>query len=112
MLAYSISPTDLWNLIATPAMPQIVDVRRRDVYVESPTLLPGACWREHAAVNEWARALDRARPVVVACKSGHEVSQTAVAQLRADGIDACVLAGGFEAWASAGLPFVNKGALD
>ena len=26
MLAYSISPTDLWNLIATPAMPQIVDV--------------------------------------------------------------------------------------
>ena len=112
MLAYSISPTDLWNLIATPAMPQIVDVRRRDVYDESPSLLPGACWREHAAVHEWARALDRARPVVVACKAGHEVSQTAVAHLRADRIDACVLAGGFEGWAAAGLPFVDKGALD
>ena len=33
--------------------------------------------------GNWAHALDPERPVVVACKAGHEVSQTAVAQLRA-----------------------------
>src|ERR1035437_7797707 len=36
----------------------------------------------------------------------------AVAQLRADGFDARVLEGGYEAWAKAGLPFVAKTALD
>jgi rhodanese-related sulfurtransferase len=112
MLAYSISPIELWNLIATPAMPQIVDVRRRDFYDESPSLLPGAMWRDHAASDQWSRALDRSRPVAIACKAGHELSQIAAAQLRADGIEACVLAGGFEGWAAAGLPFVSKRALD
>ena len=53
-----------------------------------------------------------ARPIVVACKAGHEMSQTAVAQLRADGFDARVLEGGYEAWAQAGLPFVAKAELD
>ncbi len=40
------------------------------------------------------------------------MSQTAVAQLRADGFDARVLEGGYEAWAKAGLPFVAKAELD
>src|ERR1019366_7641290 len=40
------------------------------------------------------------------------MSQSAVAQLRADGFDACVLEGGYEAWAKAGLPFVAKPEFD
>jgi hypothetical protein len=57
-------------------------------------------------------AFDRARPIVAACKAGHEMSQTAVAQMRADGVDARVLEGGYEAWAKAGLPFFTKAELD
>jgi rhodanese-related sulfurtransferase len=110
--SYSISPKDLWNAMATPSAPQLVDVRRRDAYEQSPQLLPGALWRDAGKTQEWSGDFDRARPIVAACKAGHEMSQTAVAQLRADGFDARVLEGGYEAWSKAGLPFIAKAALD
>jgi hypothetical protein len=40
------------------------------------------------------------------------MSQATVAQLRADGIDARVLEGGYEGWTKAGLPFVAKMELE
>ena len=110
--SFSISPKDLWNAIATRSAPQIVDVRRRDAYEESPQLLPGAIWRDAAQTGQWMSDLDPARPIAVACKAGHEMSQNAVAQLRADGIDARVMEGGYEGWDKAGLPFVAKGELE
>ena len=110
--SYSISPQDFWNAIATRDAPQLVDVRRRDAYEASPSLLPGAIWRDAGKTHEWSAEFDRARAIAVACKGGHEMSQTAVAQLRADGIDARVLEGGYEAWAAAGLPFVAKAELN
>ena len=109
--SYSISPSDLWNAIATRDAPQIVDVRRRDTFEASPHLLPGAIWREAGRMQRWAAELDRTRPIVVACKAGHEMSQMTAAQLRADGFDARVLQGGYEGWAKAGLPFVAKAEL-
>jgi rhodanese-related sulfurtransferase len=110
--SYSISANDLWNAMATRDAPQLVDVRRRDVFGPSPQLLPGALWRDAGQAQTWSAELDRARPIVVACKAGHEMSQAAVAQLRADGFDARVLEGGYEAWANAGLPIVAKAELD
>jgi len=110
--SYSISPKDLWNAIATRDAPQIVDVRRRDAFEQAGDLLPGAFWRDAGNTQQWSAELDRARPMVAACKAGHEMSQTAVAQLRADGFDARVLEGGYDAWAKAGLPFVAKAELD
>jgi rhodanese-related sulfurtransferase len=110
--SYSISANDLWNAFSTLQAPLIFDVRRRDAFTQSPDLLPGALWRDAAAVRQWSAALDRARPLVVACKAGHEMSQSTVAQLRADGFDARLLQGGYEAWAAAGLPFVAKAELD
>ncbi len=110
--SYAISPKDLWNAIATLDAPLIVDVRRRDAYAQSPQLLPGAIWRDAADAAQWADEFDRARPIVAACKAGHEMSQWAVAQLRAAGFDARVLDGGYEGWAKAGLPFVVKAELD
>src|SRR5450759_5715325 len=110
--SYSISPKDHWNAIATRDAPQLVDVRRRDAYEQSPQLLPGALWRDAGKTQAWSADLDRARPIVAACKAGHEMSQTAVAQLRADGLDARVLEGGYEAWAKAGLPMIAKAELD
>ncbi len=110
--SYSISAKDLWNAMATQSAPRIVDVRRRDVFEPSPQLLPGAVWRDASEARAWSAEFGRARPIVVACKAGHEMSQLAVAQLRADGFDARVLEGGYEGWANAGLPFVAKAELD
>jgi rhodanese-related sulfurtransferase len=108
--SYSMSPKDLWNAIATRDALHLVDVRRHDAYGQSPHLLPGALWRDAAKVRQWAAEFGH--PIVVACKAGHEMSQSTVAQLRADGIDARVLEGGYEAWAKAGLPFVAKAELE
>jgi rhodanese-related sulfurtransferase len=108
--SYSISPKDLWNAMAAREALQLVDVRRRDAYEQSPHLLPGAVWRDAAKTKQWAAEFGQ--PIVVACKSGHEMSQSTAAQLRADGIDARVLEGGYEAWAKAGLPFVAKAELE
>jgi rhodanese-related sulfurtransferase len=110
--SYSISPKDLWNVIATPDAPLIVDVRRQEAYAQSPQLLPGAIWRDAGKTAQWLGEFNRTRPIVVACKAGHEMSQMAVAQLRAAGLDARVLDGGYGGWVNAGLPLVAKPELD
>ena len=112
MLGYFVSARDLWRLIGTPQAPQIVDVRRRDVYDASSDLIPGAVWREAAAADDWRAQFDPARPIVVACKAGHQLSQMAAALLRDQGSDAHVLEGGYEGWTAAGLPFLAKRELD
>jgi rhodanese-related sulfurtransferase len=110
--SYSISPVELWRLIGTADAPQVVDVRRRDVYDASPGLLPAAIRREPENVSQWAAASDPTRSIVIACKAGHEVSQTVTAELRARNLHASVLAGGYAAWIEAGLPLADKAALD
>ena len=108
---YSLTPHQLWNAIAAPGAPAIVDVRRREAYDASPHLLPGALWRDAVTAPQWANDLGGA-PLVIVCKAGHEMSQMTAAQLRAAGHDARVLEGGYAAWAEAGLPFVAKAALE
>jgi len=98
-------------MIGSTTAPQLIDVRRRDVYEAAPGLLPAAIWHDPAGGNGWMDTLDRTRPVVVACKAGHERSQPAAAALRADGFDAQVLEGGYAAWTAAGLPLVDRAAL-
>jgi rhodanese-related sulfurtransferase len=105
--SFFVSPRDLWTLIGTAEAPQIVDVRRREVYESSPGVIPTAAWRDAAEAGRWA-SLDRQRPVVFACKAGHELSQTVASQFRQDGFDARVLEGGYGAWAEAGLPLVVR----
>jgi len=105
--SFFVSPHDLWTLIGTADAPQIVDVRRREVYDSSHGFIPTAAWRDPADAAGW-RGLDRQRPVVFACKAGHELSQTVAAQFRQDGFDACVLAGGYAAWAEAALPLAAR----
>lgn len=112
MLGYFVSPIDLWNSIATPDAPQIVDVRRRDLFERSQHLMPSSVWRDPGRAPEWSADLDPARPIVTACERGHALSQMAAAQLRADGLDARVLEGGYEAWAAASLPFIDKAEFD
>jgi rhodanese-related sulfurtransferase len=110
--SYLFSPAELWTLLGTGQAPQIVDVRRRDVYDTAPGLIPGAVWRDIAEIEQWSAALDRDRPIVFCCRFGHQMSQIATAYMRGEGADARVLAGGYAAWADAKLPLVNKAALD
>lgn len=110
--SFSISPQDLWHAMATPRAPQLVDVRRRDIYESVAELLPASVWREPTALADWIGTLDRARPIVVACKAGKELSQTITAELRAAGYDAAMLAGGQGAWLDAGLPTIDRATAD
>jgi rhodanese-related sulfurtransferase len=110
--SYSISAQDLWHSFGTAQSPQLIDVSRRDIYESRPGVLPDSNWREVTEVSKWAPALDRNRQIVVACKAGKEVSQFITADLRAAGYNATILEGGFAAWKEAGLPLINRTALD
>jgi len=108
--SFFISPQDLWTSIGSAAAPRIIDARRREVYDTAPQVLPTAVWQDPKSAD-WIASLDRARPIVVACKAAHEMSQMVAADLRAKGYDASVLSGGYAAWGEAGLPLVDKAAL-
>jgi rhodanese-related sulfurtransferase len=110
--SFTISPAELWSLIGTADAPLLIDTRRRDVYESTSGVLPASIWRDTADIGNWMAALDRARPIVAACKAGHERSQAVAAELRAQGFDACVLAGGYAAWSEAGLPLVTRATLE
>lgn len=108
---FFLSPQDLWSAIGTDDTPTILDVRRRDVYDAAAGVLPASTWYEPERFAQWLPALDSARPVVVACRYGHQLSQMVAADLRERGQEAHVLAGGYDAWTEAGLPLVAKTAL-
>jgi rhodanese-related sulfurtransferase len=109
---FFITPKDLWHAIGTGNTPVILDVRRREIYNGASGFIPAARWRAAGDVALWADTLDDNVPVVVACKAGHDLSQSAVAWLRGNGVKASVLQGGYAAWDEAGLPLVDKPALD
>jgi rhodanese-related sulfurtransferase len=110
--SFSISSSELWNRIGAGDAPRIIDARRRDVYEAALGILPGATWHDPQTAAEWIPAVDASRPIVVACKAGHELSQMIAAQFRAQGVEASVLIDGYAAWTAAGLPMVTKSALD
>ena len=110
--SFSISPLKLWTMMATPRAPQLVDVRRRDIYESVAGLLPASIWREPTALADWIGTLDRTRSVVIACKAGKELSQNITAELRAVGYDAAMLAGGQGAWHDAKLPLIDRKTTD
>src|SRR5437870_1033745 len=101
---HSISPQDLYAVVGTAAAPTIVDVRRDAAFDADDRMLVSALRRPPADVGEWGRDLPPARPVVLYCGHGHEVSQQAAAALRGAGIDARYLDGGITGWAELGLP--------
>ncbi len=110
--SFAISAIDLWNLIGTPHAPRIIDTRRRDVFEQAAGILPGSSWHDPQKANDWIASLDRARPIVVACRAGHELSQMIAADLRGRGVEASILTEGYAGWTKAGLPVVAKSALD
>ena len=87
----SISPDKLFRLIGTPGCPAIVDVRPAG----SEHLLPASSSKRAAEeVRDWASTLV-GKKVVVTCVHGQERSAGVAALLRAEGVDAEILEGGF-----------------
>jgi len=91
---FFISPQDLWSSIGGAKAPQLIDVCRREVYEASPGVLPTAVWQGPVPASQWSAGIDRSRPVVVTCKAGHNLSQGAAAELRAE-LDAIADASGY-----------------
>jgi rhodanese-related sulfurtransferase len=109
-LHFSISPEKLWRRIGTSDAPLVVDVRIPEAVATSNGRLPGAMLRDPHDAASWTFAQNPGT-IVVACVHGHQRSQMAAAQLRARGLDARILDGGYDAWQTAGLPLVDHGAF-
>lgn len=104
-------PVDkLARLIGTPKCPAVVDVRTAEDFAADPRLVPGAARRAHGAASAWAGEL-AGRSAVVVCQKGRKLSEGTAAWLRHEGVPAESLAGGFEAWAGAGLSLVPAAKL-
>ncbi len=101
----SISPDKLFRLIGTNNGPSIIDVRPK-----GDGLIPASVRRRAEQVAEWGSSV-AADKVVVTCVHGGSISAGVAAWLRHHGVDAEILEGGFEAWASLGLPVLNENVL-
>lgn len=85
---------------------QVVDVRGQ--YEHDAGHIAGDRHVPLVDLDAGAEQLDRARPVILYCRSG-ERSGMAADALRASGWDAYSVAGGLLAWAEAGLPLEPEG---
>jgi rhodanese-related sulfurtransferase len=107
----SIVADKLWRLVGVPHGPALVDVRSHDAFAADARVIPGAMRRPSEAVLAWASEF-AGRSAVVICESGRGESEGVAAWLRnAGAASAEVLAGGFAAWAQAGLPLVPESKL-
>jgi superoxide dismutase, Fe-Mn family len=87
----------------------VFDTRRAGAFEQADTTLPGARWRDPAAVDAWGAALPPGQEVVVYCVYGHEVGRATALRLRARGVNARFLRGGIDGWQAAGRPLEPKG---
>jgi rhodanese-related sulfurtransferase len=81
----------------------LLDVRREQARAASGLEIPGAVWRNPAHWLDWKDEFLTTPRVLLYCAHGHEISQGLAATLRAMGVDALSLSGGFSAWQAAGL---------
>lgn len=103
-LSFAYSPSRLRSVHGSARAPLVVDVRRASTMATADRLIAGATWRDPEAVADWAPYLPRHRAIVVYCVHGYEISTQAAEALRAGGLQASPLTGGFAAWLAAGGP--------
>jgi thiosulfate sulfurtransferase len=82
----------------------LLDVRREQARSGAGLEIPGTTWRNPAHWLDWKDGFLQTPRVLVYCAHGHEISQGLAATLRAMGVNAVSLEGGFSAWQSAGKP--------
>jgi rhodanese-related sulfurtransferase len=95
------------QLLKEAIPPLIIDVRADIAYAASEGAIHGAIRRDPDAVASWAE-LELARPIIVYCARGHELSQGVAKLLRNRGLPARFLEGGFEAWIAGGGAIAPK----
>ncbi|WP_094462468.1 chromate resistance protein ChrB domain-containing protein [Pannonibacter phragmitetus] len=101
----TISPEKLARLIGTPKCPMLIDVRTDADFQSDPRLVPSARRRNADRLADWIGSVPA--PAIVYCQQGHRLSEGVAALLRAHGIAAEILEGGFEAWRDARQPLVR-----
>lgn len=102
-MSNSISARDLSSLSGTRSWPTVVAATRRAKFEDEARAIAGSVWRDHMQSEFWGPELARlGKPIIVYCLHGHNVSQLAVARLRAMGIDARYLEGGIDGYEEAG----------
>ena len=97
----------LFRLVGRPDTPLLIDVRSDKDASADPRVLPGARRRPAETVPEWGPGLS-GQSAVIYCAEGHARSEGVAAWLRALGVSAEILAGGFAGWRAAGLPLVPE----
>src|SRR3954463_10742995 len=106
----AISPEKLLRLIGTPACPAILDVRSDQAFRATPQLIPSSV-RRFADPCGKPHSRSLSGPAVIVCEDGRKASPGVAAWQRTSGRPAEILEGGFEGWASAGLPLIDAAKL-
>ena len=91
-----------------------IGTRLAEGYARDTALIPSSRRISHQTVLNTLQDKPQDTPTgktVVVCHEGHKVSHGAAAVLRAQGVPAEVLSGGFCAWREQGLPLVSLQAL-
>lgn len=86
---------------ARRAQDQVLDVR--DDFEVTEGMIPGTLHIPMVELNTRLAELEKARPVIVVCRSGNRSDRVAEA-LSGAGYTAATMAGGMTAWQRAGLP--------
>jgi Fe-Mn family superoxide dismutase len=86
--------------------PTLLDVCIAPYLPRRTDMLPGATIHNPDAIDQWASALPRDKPIVVYCFFGFQISGNAVTELRRRGYDARGLKGGIGAWHAIGAPTI------
>jgi len=99
-----ITVAQLSRLIGLPDAPAIIDVRDDEDYGADPRLLPCTLKHDWDKTAAWIEAWNppQGTRAVVVCQKGLKLSEGVAAILRARGIAAEVLEGGYLAWRDAG----------
>src|SRR5438046_10218911 len=97
----------LYAQLGLVASPTIVDARREDDYGAEGRIIPGARRGDPERIAQWAPMLARTRPIVVYCRHGRDLSQSAAATLQALGHQVSHLDGGIDRWIADGYATVR-----
>ncbi len=108
----AVAVEDLRDMLEGGGRVAVLDVRLAEDFEAARDLLPTATHVDPGHVAEAVDSLPRDVPVAVYCVYGFWVSQDAVAELRARGVDARVVSGGIAAWHAMGGKTVPRPALN
>ena len=103
---HPISIDRLAGSVAAPGAPLLLDERPAAAFRAEPVLIPGARWRDPAAIERWLYELPR-RPLVVYDARGRDPTPEIAGKLCAAERDAAYLEGGLAAWRAAGCAMVR-----